>query len=86
MLNLITIFQYFSPQSSDDHDRSKGESIDDLKNRLDVLMNSLATLSAEKSRMEANFQSDKRQMRLERDEVLILFTFLFNFLMYVRTQ
>lgn len=63
-------YLFFNRQSSDDQDCSKSESIDDLKNRLDVLMNSLATLSAEKSRMEANFQADKRQMRLERDEVL----------------
>jgi hypothetical protein len=33
-------------------------------------MNSLATLSAEKSRMEASFQADKKQLRSEKEEVL----------------
>lgn len=37
----------------------------DLKVQLGTLMNSLATLSAEKSRMEASFQADKKQMRHE---------------------
>lgn len=32
-------------------------------------MNSLAVLSAEKSRMEANFQNEKKQIRSEREEV-----------------
>lgn len=44
------------------------ETVGKLKNRLDTLMNSLATLSAEKSKMEANFQQDKKQLRNERDE------------------
>ncbi|CAL7948401.1 unnamed protein product [Xylocopa violacea] len=44
------------------------ETIEKLKGRLDTLMNSLATLSAEKSKMEANFQQDKKQLRSERDE------------------
>ncbi|XP_018368088.1 PREDICTED: GRIP and coiled-coil domain-containing protein 1 isoform X2 [Trachymyrmex cornetzi] len=44
------------------------ETIEQLKNQLDVLMNQLATLSAEKSKMEANFQIDKKQLRSERDE------------------
>ncbi|XP_061927821.1 GRIP and coiled-coil domain-containing protein 1 isoform X5 [Apis cerana] len=44
------------------------ETIEKLKNRLDTLMNSLATLSAEKSKMEATFQQDKKQLRNERDE------------------
>lgn len=35
----------------------------DLKIQIATLMNSLATLSAEKSRMEASFQADKKQMR-----------------------
>ncbi|XP_057342043.1 GRIP and coiled-coil domain-containing protein 1 isoform X1 [Microplitis mediator] len=46
----------------------KEESIEGLKSQLRVLMDSLATLSAEKSRMEANFQADRRQLRIERDE------------------
>lgn len=37
----------------------------DLNKQIATLMNSLATLSAEKSRMEASFQADKRQMRQE---------------------
>lgn len=35
----------------------------EMKNQIITLMNSLATLSAEKSRMEASFQADKRQLR-----------------------
>jgi hypothetical protein len=34
-------------------------------------MNSLATLSTEKSRMEASFQADKKQLRSEKEEVLL---------------
>ncbi|KYN01769.1 GRIP and coiled-coil domain-containing protein 1 [Cyphomyrmex costatus] len=44
------------------------ESIEQLKNQLGVLMDQLATLSAEKSKMEANFQMDRKQLRSERDE------------------
>ncbi|XP_053974391.1 GRIP and coiled-coil domain-containing protein 1-like isoform X1 [Hylaeus volcanicus] len=44
------------------------ETVEKLKSQLDTLMNSLATLSAEKSKMEANFQLDKKQLRNERDE------------------
>ena len=44
------------------------ETIAQLKNQLDTVMNSLATLSAEKSKMEANFQMDRKQLRNERDE------------------
>lgn len=36
---------------------------DDLNKQMATLMNALATLSAEKSRMEASFQADKRQLR-----------------------
>jgi len=43
--------------------------VEQLKNQLSVLMNQLTTLSAEKSKMEANFQIDKKQLRNERDEV-----------------
>lgn len=38
---------------------------DELNQQMATLMNSLATLSAEKSRMEASFQADKRQLRQE---------------------
>ncbi|XP_020292388.1 GRIP and coiled-coil domain-containing protein 1 [Pseudomyrmex gracilis] len=44
------------------------ETVELLKNQLGVLMNQLSTLSAEKSKMEANFQIDKKQLRSERDE------------------
>ncbi|XP_032679031.1 GRIP and coiled-coil domain-containing protein 1-like isoform X1 [Odontomachus brunneus] len=44
------------------------ETVEQLKNQLGILMNSLATLSAEKSKMEAYFQVDKKQLRNERDE------------------
>ncbi|XP_026669557.1 uncharacterized protein LOC108625194 isoform X1 [Ceratina calcarata] len=49
-------------------DPADTEVVEKLKSRLDTLMNSLATLSAEKSKMEANFQQDKKQLRSERDE------------------
>ncbi|XP_011298301.1 GRIP and coiled-coil domain-containing protein 1 [Fopius arisanus] len=45
-----------------------GESVEELKNQLGRLMNSLATLSAEKSRMEANFQTDRKALRSERED------------------
>ncbi|XP_014479887.1 PREDICTED: GRIP and coiled-coil domain-containing protein 1 isoform X2 [Dinoponera quadriceps] len=49
-------------------DPADTETVEQLKNQLGMLMNSLATLSAEKSKMEANFQVDKKQLRSERDE------------------
>ncbi|XP_070168350.1 GRIP and coiled-coil domain-containing protein 1-like isoform X2 [Polyergus mexicanus] len=44
------------------------ETMEQLKNQLGILMNQLVTLSAEKSKMEANFQVDKKQLRSDRDE------------------
>ncbi|XP_072750868.1 GRIP and coiled-coil domain-containing protein 1 isoform X1 [Anoplolepis gracilipes] len=44
------------------------ETVEQLKNQLGILMNQLVTLSAEKSKMEANFQVDKKQLRSDRDE------------------
>ncbi|KAH8311846.1 hypothetical protein KR044_008292 [Drosophila immigrans] len=48
-------------------DAADGATADDDKGQLQTqiitLMNSLATLSAEKSRMEASFQADKKQLR-----------------------
>ncbi|XP_014210424.1 GRIP and coiled-coil domain-containing protein 1 [Copidosoma floridanum] len=44
------------------------DTVEDLQKQLETLMNSLAVLSAEKSRMEANFQSEKKQIRSEREE------------------
>ncbi|XP_011863684.1 PREDICTED: GRIP and coiled-coil domain-containing protein 1-like isoform X1 [Vollenhovia emeryi] len=49
-------------------DSEDTETTEQLKNQLGVLMSQLATLSAEKSKMEANFQMDKKQLRSERDE------------------
>lgn len=45
--------------------RSSSTSGGELNQQIATLMNSLATLSAEKSRMEASFQADKRQLRQE---------------------
>ncbi|XP_014275500.1 GRIP and coiled-coil domain-containing protein 1 isoform X2 [Halyomorpha halys] len=42
------------------------ETPEQLKSQLTTLMNSLATLSEEKSRMEAGFQADKKQLRTEK--------------------
>lgn len=44
---------------------SNSEGADQLQMQIATLMNSLATLSAEKSKMEASFQADKRTMRSE---------------------
>lgn len=44
------------------------ESPEQLKVQLQTLTDSLATLSAEKSRMEARFQADKKQLRHEKEE------------------
>ncbi|KAK0089069.1 hypothetical protein PV325_009276 [Microctonus aethiopoides] len=44
------------------------DTTDELKVQLGTLMNSLAILSAEKSRMEANFQTDRSQLRSERED------------------
>lgn len=56
-----------SPLKSGKEER-KSETVDDLKLQLNTLMNSLATLSAEKSKMEAQFQIDKKQLRSDREE------------------
>lgn len=44
---------------------SSNEGCEQLQIQISTLMNSLATLSAEKSKMEANFQADKRTVRNE---------------------
>ncbi|XP_066993533.2 GRIP and coiled-coil domain-containing protein 1 isoform X2 [Anabrus simplex] len=44
------------------------ETREQLHQQLTTLTNSLATLSAEKSRMEASFQADKKQLRQEKEE------------------
>ena len=51
----------------------KTETACDLKLQLNTLMDSLATLSAEKSKMEAQFQTDRKQLRSDREEVHYLF-------------
>lgn len=45
------------------------ETVEGLKTQLATLMQSLATLSEEKSRMEACFQADKKSLRSEKEEV-----------------
>lgn len=49
------------------------ETVEQLRTQLGVLMNQLTTLSVEKSKMEANFQIDRKQLRSERDEVREIF-------------
>ncbi|XP_066597125.1 GRIP and coiled-coil domain-containing protein 1-like [Prorops nasuta] len=49
-------------------DLDNKETVEELKNQLETIMNSLATLSAEKSKMEANFQLDRKLFRAEREE------------------
>lgn len=44
---------------------SGSDDCDQLRMQISTLMNSLATLSAEKSKMEASFQGDRRSMRTE---------------------
>lgn len=44
---------------------SEANNTDQLQLQISTLMNSLATLSAEKSKMEASFQADKRALRSE---------------------
>lgn len=51
--------------SSDASDQPSSSADSELKVQIGTLMNSLATLSAEKSRMEASFQADKKHMRQE---------------------
>lgn len=57
--NISTIPSSVTPEPSTSNTES------DLKVQIATLMNSLATLSAEKSRMEASFQADKKLMRQE---------------------
>lgn len=55
--------------TSNDSDVNKAN----IQVQISTLMNSLATLSAEKSRMEASFQSDKKQLRsqlLQKDQCI----------------
>lgn len=60
-----------TPSSSDESSNvsiavnSNSDDCDQLRMQISTLMNSLATLSAEKSKMEASFQADKKSMRNE---------------------
>ncbi|XP_073816877.1 GRIP and coiled-coil domain containing 88 kDa [Musca autumnalis] len=51
------------PSSTTDHDDNSDSA--NIHSQIATLMNSLATLSAEKSRMEASFQADKKQLRAQ---------------------
>lgn len=54
-----------SSEKSKETSSSDGTEPDDMSKQMNTVMNSLATLSAEKSRMEASFQTDKKNMRQE---------------------
>ncbi|XP_008313647.1 GRIP and coiled-coil domain-containing protein 1 [Cynoglossus semilaevis] len=54
-----------TPANSAEADRR----IAQLKSQLSTLTGALATVTQEKSRMEANFQADKRQLKLEVEEL-----------------
>ncbi|EDW67121.1 GRIP and coiled-coil domain-containing protein 1 [Drosophila virilis] len=51
--------------TSNGSDASGNDERGQLQTQIITLMNSLATLSAEKSRMEASFQADKKQLRAQ---------------------
>lgn len=51
--------------TSNGSDASGNDEKGQLQTQIITLMNSLATLSAEKSRMEASFQADKKQLRAQ---------------------
>lgn len=61
----------FQASSATQKTSQSEETVDHLRTQLTTLMNSLATLSAEKSRMEASFQADKKQLRSGKEEVLL---------------
>uniref|UniRef100_A0A146M3V6 GRIP and coiled-coil domain-containing protein 1 n=1 Tax=Lygus hesperus TaxID=30085 RepID=A0A146M3V6_LYGHE len=61
-----------SPEKKEECDvqeKEEEESVETLRAQLTTLMNSLSQLSEEKSRMEALFQADKKQMRSEKLQV-----------------
>ncbi|KAG8323923.1 GRIP and coiled-coil, partial [Homalodisca vitripennis] len=47
---------------------AEDNSMEQMKAQLNTLMNSIATLSEEKSKMEASFQADRKQARTEKEE------------------
>lgn len=57
------------PDAPKTDEENEGETVPELKNQLSSLLNSLATLSAEKSRMEASFQLDKKQLHEEKETI-----------------
>lgn len=58
--------QCIEPNSSDGpHEVVGSDAESELQRQIATVMNSLATLSAEKSKMEASFQADKKMMRNE---------------------
>nr|XP_057925208.1 GRIP and coiled-coil domain-containing protein 1 [Doryrhamphus excisus] len=56
-------------QAPPTHDEEAERRIMQLKNQLGTLTNALATVTQEKSRMEASFQADKRQLKQEVEEL-----------------
>lgn len=48
------------------------DTIRQLKTQLATLSESLATITAEKSRSEANFQQDRKRLLLEKESVSLL--------------
>ncbi|XP_013099164.2 GRIP and coiled-coil domain-containing protein 1 [Stomoxys calcitrans] len=59
---------------SDADDEAAVSEKSNIQSQIATLMNSLATLSAEKSRMEQSFQADKKQLRsqlLQKDQTII---------------
>ncbi|XP_069697804.1 GRIP and coiled-coil domain-containing protein 1 isoform X1 [Periplaneta americana] len=63
-----TLIYKVENDSTKKDEHQEEETVDHLRTQLSTLMNSLATLSAEKSRMEASFQADKKQLRQEKEE------------------
>lgn len=62
----MTQQQYNEPNSSNgSHEVIGSDAESELQRQIATVMNSLATLSAEKSKMEASFQADKKSMRNE---------------------
>lgn len=67
--SIVTPIETISKLSGESSDASEASSSNDgcdqLRMQISTLMNSLATLSAEKSKMEASFQADKKSVRNE---------------------
>lgn len=76
---------FFQASSATQNASQSEETVDHLRTQLTTLMNSLATLSAEKSRMEASFQADKKQLRSEKEEVLLEHLKTHSFKLFLNT-